>query len=457
MDPPSPTSTPLPSRRAPWSVTGWFERAGLRDVFARPLVLTLFLWSFSVILDFYTPAFEWLDVAMLSIAPHFLLYEPKPAPKSDFLVVTLPSRFFEAEFGGQSPIPRAAFRQLLAKVVDTFQPEVLAVDYDLSPSCGDLSKEEGTDLDCGELIARDVRGRQMLDQYLISPAKPWLILVRPTPAVNPGLADARSRWAETLQSSGRVIFADADLLHHNILDTVVKYEPKPVSLALLALCGVRAWALSCENNRGEGAATTSKPRPLNFLGAAATIPLCPLKGLESLNQCGTIFGHFHAVFIGADYDEADIFNTVLGKTPGVTLHTYAAYSMMHGLNENYRWANDLFELAVGTFIGWLLHRAWGHFGHYGVAERFVRTVASFAVLAASGLAILVANAARVALSWEMDQPGPDAPRDLRQDLARQRRRRRRFHRAPRLESSRRHPLQRGLARRSSDGRSHHRM
>jgi hypothetical protein len=426
-----------------WSVTGWFEWLGIGHHFAEPLVVALFLASLSVILEHYTPMFEWLDVAMLSIAPSIapgaLLREPAPDPDPEILVITIGPRFFEAEFGGQTPIPRAAFTRLLTEVVSEFQTKVLALDYDLSPGCADLREQRGGDrLDCGSSIARNFKAHEQLTRFLLSLTKPSgqkpsvhkLVLVRPVPVVDPALCARRRTW-ETRMRDGGVVFGDADLVHYALFDTVVKYEAKPGSFARGAYCSVPEWASDCANESHAGGArdTAAAPaegercetreqlkqrplnradlRPINFRDASVDVRLCPLKSFESLKQCARIHGKaFRVVFIGADYDESDIFDSPVGQTPGVTLHAYATHSMLktHRLPERF-WLAALFDVVIGTLAGVVLRYTWGPFVRFGPAKRLVRSTLSFAFLGSAWVGIWFATSTALALGGWIN-PGP---------------------------------------------------
>ena len=385
------------TRLAEYRYFRWLEKySTLRHRAVESFVVALFLASLSLLLE-CAGLLDWLDVAMLHIVPETVRPEPTRSVAPEILVLTIEPRFFETEFGGQSPIPRGAFTKLLKKLDTTFPPNVLAIDYDLSPGCTHL-KASDPQLQCGQWLGRDAGEHEILTTYLRSRQRP-IVLIEPLPINDPVVCETRWRWVDETRAHGTVTFGDHHLVHHGFFDTVVKYEENPRSFAHQALCTAQPQQPTCTK---DGAPTSAEHTPqcatppvegrlhlLNFLHAAAGgVRICRLWRLASVEDCAAIHGtDFRIVFVGGNSDSGDRFITPMGPKSGVELHAHIAFSMMkgHGLAPRHLYAL-LLDTFLGTVAGIFLSLSWGkHYATDRPAVRLGRALVSFGVLVVAGV------------------------------------------------------------------------
>jgi len=406
-----------------WSITRLLERCKLPRPIAESLVVAGFLGASSLVLEHETGYLDWLDVAMLQVVPavDIVPFRPPRDVAPEILVLTIGDRFFETEFGGQTPIPRAAFTELLKAVVKTFRPKVLAVDYDLSPGCGDLAKGKpaGDRPECGGALRRDEAGRRQLDDYVRSRPVEQLVLIRPLPVGDPALCKIRLEWERRMRGAG-VKFGEPDLVHHGLFDAVVKYERRPDSFAHQIHCSAFPEGDACVESSPHAGAERCRTReqlrtqpiarkkldPLNFLHAVRGVPTYELANRDSVEAARAYHrGDFRVVFVGGDYDSSDLFNTPVGEKSGVALHAYSAYSIHHRLPSQHGWALVI-DVALGTLAGVFLLKSWGEgYAQGGPFERLWRACLSLGILGlAWALILLVARGLMLQDMWI--NPGP---------------------------------------------------
>lgn len=399
------------SRRHLPSITRWVEHAlgrlrvphGIVHLVAGSLVVALFLASLSIVLDEVASAAVWLDFPAFRFSG---LGRQDPEP--EILTLTIRTELFETMFRGETPIPREPFRTLVSDVVETFAPAVLAVDYDLSPGKDELTAgqlaalREGRDdpLGCARGAPGGGTPRTGLDCSLASLGG-RLLLIRPLPVADRAQCEPRVVWQRWMEGQG-VAFGAPDLVMLGSFSAILKYETgRPESLAALAYCKGLAGP---ERPAACGAAPSAhaaescetfadlKSRPvrkaslqtLNFPGADKGVSRCALERPESIRACAAIYRgrRFPVVFLGADYDWGDHFNTPMGVKPGVTLHAYSAYSMKKPLTAGHHW-DFLVDVVVGVAAGIFFHWSWGHFSLYGMAKRLRRALLSLGGLVVS--------------------------------------------------------------------------
>lgn len=421
MNPPSPHAGAGARGHVP-SITRWFEKGlgwlrlgrlevphAVAHLVAGPLVVAVFLASASTILDEYASAAVWLDVPLFRIAG---LWREDPDP--EILVLRIGSEVHASEFGGKTPIPREPFRKLLAEIQTTFKPAVLAVDYDLSPDKDELTpaylnalRQTGPDAPgCKPSSGADLSGRAALDCYLSSLGG-TVLLIGSLPVPDDTHCVPRDAWQEWLKRRG-VVFTAADLVMLGSYSMVSKYERKrPESLATRAYCtalvdtkkkpdvcvaGSEALdAVRCETfAQLHRTVDKDELRMLNFPGARTGVLECRLVTPKPVRTCKEKYPDrkFRAVFVGADHDWGDQFNTPMGVKAGVTLHAYTAYSMKHPLTAGHHW-DFLVDVVVGVLAGVFFHWSWGNFSLYGLARRLRRALLSLAGLVAAFLAVVV--------------------------------------------------------------------
>jgi hypothetical protein len=438
------------------SIAGWLEALVVPRRIARSprtaapiaaLIAALFLASATLILP--VGALEWIDVAMLHLVPSIDLFSlVSGSAPVETVVLTIGPRFFEQDFEGKTPISRAPFVKLLNCVVRTFGPQVLAIDYDLSPGSDELNRlhtnaaaavwtETSGDPCDGGAPLHGVTGGQMLDAYLTSLGRPSahrltpvsVVLIRPLPVDDPKICKNRLAWEAQMRQQ-KVVFGNSDLVHHSLFGVVVKYERVPESFAQ---------RVHCERPKPPGAhdgdplhhggcpgtpAETRTPSCMtieqfrtrqvdperldrvNFLQASTQVHTYELAGFRSVRD----FAEYHrrgvpVVFVGAAYDPSDRFTTPLGQKAGVVLHAYSAFSIGQPLKERH-WPAFLIDVAIGTMVGWALSRTWGT--HYAMAGRARRVVGAGTSLFVVGVAGLISVfLARFLMSHGMwMNPGP---------------------------------------------------
>jgi hypothetical protein len=431
------------------SIAGWLEALGAPRRIARSpaLIAALFLASATVLLP--VGALEWIDVAMLHFVPSIDLFSliSGDAP-AETVVLTIGPRFFEQDFEGKTPISRAPFVRLLNCVVRTFGPQVLAIDYDLSPGTDELDRlhtnatpavwtETPGDPCDGGAPTHGVTGARMLDAYLDSLGRPSpyrltpvsVVLIRPLPVDDSEACKNRLAWEAQMRRQ-KVMFGDSDLVHHSLFGVVVKYERVPESFAQRVHCtrprppdAHDRDSLHHADCREAPAEARTPPcvtieqfrtrhvdpkrlDRINFLEASTQVHTYELAGFRSVKD----FAEYHrrgvpVVFVGAAYDPSDRFTTPVGQKAGVVLHAYSAFSMRQPLKERH-WLGFLIDVAIGTMVGWALSRTWGK--HYAMAGRARRVVGAGTSLLVVGVAGLVSVfLARFLMSHGMwMNPGP---------------------------------------------------
>jgi CHASE2 domain-containing sensor protein len=429
------------------SVTGLLEFFGVPHHVAthrrtEALVAALFFASATFLLV-PTGILDWMDIAMLNIVPSIrgvdLFSLGSYAEPVDIAAVTIGSRFFERDFQGRTPIPRAPFAKLLACVVKRFQPQVLAVDYDLSPGTDELERlrtpsapEEPptTDELCtGTADVADPMGGRRLDAYLASLARPSppnsppvkVVLIRPLALDDPTICETRLAWEEQMRGRG-VAFGDSDLVHHRLFGIVVKFENVAPAFARQVYCAHRpsrdcsetcipkgcAKCLTAEESRLREVRREDL-RPIHFLRAERLVRPFDLAGFGAVSAQAERHGRaVPVVFVGAAYDPSDVFMTPVGQKAGVLLHAYSAFSMdeTKGLKEKHGLA-FLIDVVIGTVVGVALARTWGpRYASEGRAMRVRRALLSLLVVggAASVLSLVFARSLMSLGVWL--NPGP---------------------------------------------------
>jgi hypothetical protein len=223
-----------------------------------------------------------------------------------------------------------------------------------------------------------------------------------------------------------VRFGEPDLVHHALFDAVVKYETTTDTFASRVYCSAHPEGPRCAPHAGhaEPAAPAERTRcrtreqlrehpilkgnldPLNFLHAMRGVPTYELTSLAAIEAARARHpGRFPVVFVGADHDSSDLFNTPVGERSGVALHAYAVYSMAHALPARHGWALVI-DIVLGTVVGVGLH--WSRGGRragQGPWERLWRAGLGVAIVGLAGALVLLG--ARGLMLWNMwINPGP---------------------------------------------------
>lgn len=238
---------------------------------------------------------------------------------------------FRKVYHESSPIDRCQLKKDLQLVIDSLDPKVLFVDYDLSPTVIELACQSE------------------LDQFLDEATKfRGVALIKPF-----NWEDGSSRldpevdnWVKAREAHG-VKFASAELKESAGL--VSRYEINADSVAV-QLCELMACGVKNDTHEEEHA-----DHIINSSKYASQVQLIRIEDLlatKALTNRGL-------VLVGGRYGEGDTHSSALSsKTYGVDLHAAAYVSHRQPVNEVGKLIVLLIDVLIGVLIGWFSKKGW---------------------------------------------------------------------------------------------------
>jgi hypothetical protein len=348
-----------------------------RGVWMRRLRVTIFLTCLTSIVSTYG-YLDGVDALALKFLPSGEAgqQEQHVGLKLDTVVLGITSDFFNAEFGGRTPIDRDQFQALIVKTLQSYpSAKVIAIDYDFSPSIPQHCTQDDSTEFC-EFASLEAKQQARFDKFLTQDLKRLLgdrrisiVLISPLPTSEESVP-GKQAWQRKLANAG-IRFGDYSLLSHDWFGTVVKHIP---TRSLVNPCStiedVRRPFASVVNDAGycipkseskvqldievsENVLTQRHQVALiNFIEAQKAVFYCPLwewsdvtqNCQRRLNLASSDPNQISTVFIGASYGQEDRFRTPLGDLYGIVLHAYSAYTLRHPVAEEH-------EFRFVAFIG----------------------------------------------------------------------------------------------------------
>lgn len=343
-------------------------RASALHGFAHHLGVATVLVSLFVVLDRWG-AMGWLDSLALRVALAAQVQQPPraaavPADAAALatvpIVATITRSLYEEAFNETSPLQRNGLADIVARL-DALQPTGLVIDLDLAPTASDGPSE----LDA-LLLRITAQGRARV------------VLATPGPAVTEAARLRRYAWMQRLCQGG-IEFAYPDVLSSQgvVLRFDRGYPSLGVAAARTAPAPTAAIAAPC-------ALVAAGPDRAVFLDAAYAALTAPTRletaRLAPINGAFWAYAHPYQlsirdlaapldrpdvkgrmVFLGGQYDEADLFRTPFGEESGVFLHAAIFYSQLHPVGLVSHAKAVLIDLCIGVGIGWLFSATWSGF------------------------------------------------------------------------------------------------
>lgn len=283
-----------------------------------------------------------------------------PLADAKALSLTIDNSEFVERFNEQSPLDRCQLKSLLEDILDNHS-SVLVIDLDLSPSPSPSSKTHSCQKELDELLDRNHER---------------LILLVPFKTEHPGLKKTKLDWAKQ-RCTRNVDFGYGDL--YQSLGMVTNFFYYPATAATLAdLAAARGERTSdrksyfCENLLQETQDPSSlfDSSPLDKLERRLAQINYPKVARTLLTMNQTDFAVLPSlnepdlpIFIGADWDSSDQFQTPIGNLPGVSLHAAQYLSIIQPVSHASHLITWLLDILIGIFFGAIIHKGWGYYSN----------------------------------------------------------------------------------------------
>lgn len=305
---------------------------------------------------------NWLESTTLRVVTT-LQSESQTSKNSDVRSFLIGDTYYEHEFKQATPLDRRELTRVIASILEK-KPSVLAIDLDLSPLPGELNNEAQKNLE-SVLAQADVRDQKIP-----------VVVIAPFPVLSEALLDEKYEWMSRMCRLG-VHFAYPNLVVS--MGFVMRYQPAIPTLGIVARRVISNEPSEPNNelcshiaNGMEHAAFLSKlfpfrealdatrfasQRPINqkYLASESS------KGIEidKLDDISAIPSlSRQAVFLGAEYNEPDHFQTAFGLRAGTDIHAAVYYSEGKPTTPLEHWLALIIDIAFGILAGYLFTWLW---------------------------------------------------------------------------------------------------
>lgn len=261
-----------------------------------------------------------------------------PANFADVQTVLIGDRAYETEFGHQSPLPRPALADLVARTAAAAPGASLLIDLDVSPRGAATPRQE------------------QLDDALVA-VGPRVILVTPDAVDSPVAAAEKVAWIKRM-CAARVRFGTPDLtkkygsIESRIHDTgsiahVAVAAPGPgapceIVKGLNDDTAPLFWSALAASHAPSGKHAEAVPLRQDFVDQGKTHTL---NAITEVTQMAAL-KPAKFVVLGGGWGQDDIHQTPTGPRFGAALHAASVYSLKHPIHDVYA----VIEILLDVFL-----------------------------------------------------------------------------------------------------------